>query len=1144
MNNVNHIQRLINFILYLNIMNLIKKISLLYCMMVPLAVQSVLAQKIAFYQHEKASMHSPGSQAFIDDITTKFSTKILTKDDLNKKSSLKGNDILWINTNDTLPFSPSPLPEKAIRNIKSYIADGGNLLLTNQAGMLLSFLDIEPVAPETRKKPCKDEGYGRMLGFHAFREHPLFDGLHGGVYCLKPETDTSVLQTGYFEDELPQYGKVIGVDWDYIFLREEKKMIVEWTYGEGKILMIGGYLLYDLPNRNRMQLERFTANIINYLSGNLISKENYWYYGPYEVKPFSPENYDILWDPPASWDIREADTHLYLSSTSADYWEAAGERMLVMSNHKSGIEEVWAHPFMSLRDLQAGIKVGKERDAVPLEAFEAEIPTTPWGFTRKYTIYGAALKEIVTVSPDDPVMVIHYEYDGQEPAELIFRFTANFRNMWPYSEKVLGSIFHSWNESLNAFVMKDLSGDFVSMLGSNKKPVLTVIGDYVIRDFDEDSVTMAPAGSFQVQGLMKVALQPGECIDLVHAAGNTGLPDCIHDYAEALADPFGTVKNAIGHTNTLTQKALSIQSPSPEFNAGYAWSQMATDRFFVSTPDLGSALVAGYATSDRGWDGAQQVSGRPGYGWYFGRDGQWSGLALLHAGDFEKVRSMLELFIRFQDLDGKIFHELSTSGFVHYDAADATPLFIVLAGRYLHHSGDIEFIRANWAAIEEAIAFCYSTDTDGDLLIENTNVGHGWVEGGNLFGSHTSLYLASCWAAALEEAAYMADAQEISGQATRFRTDAAMVKDIINDRFWNLGRDYYYHGLFKDGSFHEEPTIMPAIPMLFGQTEPSKAQKILPYFASNVFTSDWGCRIVGENSPFYNPNGYHSGSVWPLFTGWAALAEFKYGNYLQGFAHLMNNLLIYNHWGVGYLEEVLNGAVYKPSGVCHHQCWSQTMVQQPAIEGMLGFEPDALRNIISLSPWFPADWDSVAIGNIRVGEHTVAMKVVRYTDRTVYQFKHEGDNTLDVHFSPVFPPGTVVESARINGQSAREPVFDPLSSGWVTARFGFWLKEKAEVVIRHTGGISILPLVPHPEPGETSKGFRIMDTQYHDSIYTVAFQGRRTARETFQLWTAGGVMPKVDNARIISREGNVFTLEVDFPDIETDYVQMMLNFEN
>jgi hypothetical protein len=316
---------------------------------------------------------------------------------------------------------------------------------------------------------------------------------------------------------------------------------------------------------------------------------------------------------------------------------------------------------------------------------------------------------------------------------------------------------------------------------------------------------------------------------------------------------------------------------------------------------------------------------------------------------------------------------------------------------------------------------------------------------------------------------------------------------------------------------------------------------ILPVFASNVFSADWGCRIVGINSPGYNPNGYHTGSVWPLFTGWTSLAEFKYGNYLQGFSHLMNNLLIYRHWGAGLLEEVLNGEKYNPSGVCHHQCWSQTMVLQPAIEGMIGFQPDALKNQITLKPWLPANWDSVSIQNMRIGNQFVSMQIIRQNNRTIFHFNSKGDTTLDVKFSPVFPPGTILESVRINGQPAREPTFDLIQGGWITARFGFWLREKSEVIIKHHGGITLLPLVPRPGPGDTSNGFRVLKADFKDNTYTILFQGRRASKETFNVWIADGLEPSVENAILAGKNGNIFQLEIEFMDVETDFTSKLVS---
>ena len=180
---------------------------------------------------------------------------------------------------------------------------------------------------------------------------------------------------------------------------------------------------------------------------------------------------------------------------------------------------------------------------------------------------------------------------------------------------------------------------------------------------------------------------PGS-FDVIIASSGEGLTKTLKAYLKALSDPVAVFLESQSHADSILQRSLMFDSPESEFNDGYRWALLATDRFQVNTPGVGSSLAAGYATSDKGWDGQHAVSGRPGYGWYFGRDGAWSGFALLHYGDFEKVRLMLETFQRYQDLNGKIFHELSTSGIVHYDAADATPLYIILSGRYLRHSGD------------------------------------------------------------------------------------------------------------------------------------------------------------------------------------------------------------------------------------------------------------------------------------------------------------------------------------------------------------------------------------------------------------------------------------------------------------------------
>ena len=45
----------------------------------------------------------------------------------------------------------------------------------------------------------------------------------------------------------------------------------------------------------------------------------------------------------------------------------------------------------------------------------------------------------------------------------------------------------------------------------------------------------------------------------------------------------------------------------------------------------------------------------------------------------------------------------------------------------------------------KAYAFSAATDADGNGLIDNSGVGHGWVEGGALSPPHEEIYLQGLW---------------------------------------------------------------------------------------------------------------------------------------------------------------------------------------------------------------------------------------------------------------------------------------------------------------------------------------------------------------------------------------------------------------
>ncbi|MBA4407462.1 hypothetical protein C0389_09320, partial [bacterium] len=664
--------------------------------------------------------------------------------------------------------------------------------------------------------------------------------------------------------------------------------------------------------------------------------------------------------------------------------------------------------------------------------------------------------------------------------------------------------------------------------GSNKKPIFKSIGRY--ENFDSHLAGIVTE-KHQVSAISEFNLDSNDNLDVIISASNEGIQKTIKSYNLASLDAEKIYDSAINYTQKFFNSSLLISTPDKDFNEGYRWALIGTDRFFVNTPGIGKSLVAGYSTTAKGWDGGQKINGRPGYAWYFGRDGVWSSFALLDYGDFGKVKSVLEFFNKYQDLNGKIFHELTTSGAVHYDASDATPLYIILAGKYLRHTGDVEFIKQNWSHIKRAIDFCYSTDTDKDYLIENTNVGHGWVEGGGLYAAHTEVYLAACWSAALREASNMAEQIGMSVERRMYSDEFERVKKIINTDFWNKEKDFLSFSKMKDGKFNSEKTVLAAVPVYFNMLESSKAKKVVNTYAENYFSSDWGVRILREDSPIFNPRGYHTGSVWPLFTGWSSLAEYNSGNYTQGYTHIMNNLLVYKNWQLGFVEEVLNGAEYKPSGVCSQQAWSETMVLQPAIEGMLGLETNALSHKLILAPRLPANWDSLKVEHIKIGNASVNFVMKRVKGKTSYKFSTDSNEPVNIEFNPSFPPGTKILSQFIESKS-----FSIMPMEDSTIRLTFSLNKSSRIEFEHSGGISVLPNVVFPKPNDVSKGFRILSDKLEGSVYSVEVQGKSGTKNEMKVYLTDGKISSVENGKVISVDKSVYTIAVEFENSSSKYL--------
>ncbi|NQT76614.1 MAG: hypothetical protein HQ565_02795, partial [Bacteroidetes bacterium] len=421
------------------------------------------------------------------------------------------------------------------------------------------------------------------------------------------------------------------------------------------------------------------------------------------------------------------------------------------------------------------------------------------------------------------------------------------------------------------------------------------------------------------------------------------------------------------------------------------------------------------------------------------------------------------------------------------------------------------------------------TDTDGDGLIENTNVGHGWVEGGHLFGSHTSLYLASCWIEAIWNYNNMYNA--IFWPQSKKWIKWKALKERLNVDFYNDESQFFYQGIFADGNYHTEQSILPSIPMFFKQFDEVKTGIMLQAYSSHQYSSDWGIRMASIYNPHYHPRGYHSGAVWPLYTGWVALAEYNYGRPLQGFSHSLSNLNNFRDFSLGYTEEVLNGEKHLPSGVCPHQCWSETMVIQPIIEGMLGYKHSRYHNGLEFSPMIPFHWNHIKVDNIRRKENRIDFEMHRFPEKTVLDFT--GDTYgFTAMFFPLFMPGTRIIKITENGKEIQYEAVNKSQGVEVGISFGY--STDPEIIVYHTGGISLIPPIEKPAKGEESRGIRIIDASWEDNTYTIETEGAAGKQYELEVISNFGAPTSIDGATF-THAGNRLYLEVSFPAVNREY---------
>src|SRR6266436_790146 len=782
-------------------------------------------------------------------------------------------------------------------------------------------------------------------------------------------------------------------------------------------------------------------------------------------------------------------------------WEflpVTGMRAGLLGN-EAGRMEAWVYPLKVFREFHLNFHIPGR--VLAAEALARTVTVRPESATILYAGDTFTVRETFFVPVREQGALIIFNVETEQPLEIEAAFHRDSQLEWPAA---LGATYLDWAAAQHAFYFGEEQRKFSALVGSPTATEPRAEFQTNYSESQESSFRLGPTAKGRDRKLIVIA---GSVEGRAAAEKTYGYLTA--DYADLLKESTQYYRNFLAQTVTL-------DLPDERLQQAYDWARVSMLQGMVTNPYLGTGLVAGYRTSGE--------SQRPGFAWFFGRDSFWTSLALNAAGDFSNSRTGLDLISKFQRDDGKIPHEVSQgANFVNwfkdypypYASADATPLYLIAMNDYVSQSGDAAFAREKWESLRKAYDFLRST-SDERGFPKNIGVGHGWVEGGPLLPVKTELYQTSLGIEALRALANLAHLTGKDDLSKELAIDFEREKTLMNEAFWIAEKKRFAFALDKENHPVDEPSVLATVPMWFGLLDEHKADSTITQLAGLDHQTDWGMRIISDRSPKFSGGGYHYGSVWPLFTGWASVGEYRYHRAASAYANLQANALLALDGSLGHVTEVLSGSNYQSlSTSSPHQIWSAAMVVSPLLRGMFGLEMDAAKVTLTLAPHIPADWTSFRIGNVQVGENKLQLDLTRSAEGIFLEAgRTAGTGESTIEFRPAISLRATVQKVELNGKPLSFRVEANSIDQHVVVTFPVKHgKNLLRIYLRNDFGLTVPAILP--PLGNTSRGLRILSETWSPSKdqLTLEISGAAGGEYELKLWNPGQI-EKLEGAEL------------------------------
>ena len=1060
------------------------------------------------------------------------------QDLLKNPSTSKTYKLLWVSAGNDKELqvieNSIKASGKSSHSLMRILENGCNVVLSGYAVNLINEFGINGRFISTKASdiiaPTNNE-----IGMMAFVSHPLFDGI--GAWCpMKNAADGGIDRFLYDQEiESQDYHTIAveGVDAEAI---PQNQLVMEFQSGQGRLITFNFNGLLQTNSLNRDNVHKIVINTAKYLTKKCdTSFANYWQnFGAKNNHYDSQSSKSMLLSNQKVDNTRKS--HLWKTEYSAlqsddyyaknVYWNLTGDDLWMNGSAHCEMLSINSYPYSALKDMKVGIELFNNSEVYwLLKPYSVVI--TPESITRLYKKDALMVKEVITVDRFASLAVFHYEISSADRKKMLISFVPEAKVIFPGFST--GNSKGYVDSMANVYVNSSEDRYFNYVIGSSKRIRL--------KDYSKNSSMLRDTN------LITLTLDAGMdgTIDVVYSVSKCGLQSAVDACYQAMLNPWSVLVAASLYYDNLLDKTLSITTPDKKFNDFFKWSIVQTDKQYNNVIVNNANNII---EKHKSYYGRNERFGGGNNPKVIVADLMFHCISLLDCGQYDKVHSQLDFLTKYQKSTGRIPSEVSSQGIVKYESIDATLLFVTVAGRYLRHSGDMEFIERIFPNVIAALQYLYSRDIDKDSLLE---YGDDDIARFDTLETDESIYLNSIWAATLGETAYLAHnlkSERIAGEcddyfeAVKRRLNKVMSlkstdgintnsdQNISNDDQYKKNNGNIYNAVALAMNVSDPINAGISLRNLLGWDYSDAGNK--PQLLSNKYCDANSCsnKPAGAFLSYLQSAGcfnyqktLQGHSLLKILSNDPSFSAFP--KYLPQKDNINNNCNINNNSNINNVNNI--ESLSNPLS-------THSMFLYGVAEGMLGLDVSAPDRTIRFMPSFPQDYDSATVENIRCGSNLLNFKYLRSNDKLYLSFNDVGSDTLSndsimIDFSMELPAGVELFMIRNNAPDLKYELIPNLNS--LHLNLIFMIKGRVDFELEYSGGIAVLPTSNCSINGLGDESIKIVEAELQGNEYKIILESLPGANGLLRIYS-NKIVEKVEGASILNVDGKVYTLTTDF----------------